>query len=65
MVAIIKNCIVMEEKLDKLLKLEEENNMMLREILYHIKLFEKPNYEDKRQFLINMLANLLTNNSIT
>ena len=53
----------MEEKLDRLIKLEEANNAMLREILYYINLWEKPIYEDKKQFLINMLANLLTNNS--
>lgn len=53
----------MEEKLDRLIQLTEDNNVMLREILYHINLWEKPIYEDKKQFLINMLANLLTNNS--
>ena len=63
MVATIKNCLIMEEKLDRLIKLEEANNAMLREILYYINLWEKPIYEDKKQFLINMLANLLTNNS--
>lgn len=46
----------MEEKLDYLIKLTEENNVMLKLILTYLS-----NHTDTKDFVMNYIANLLSN----
>lgn len=46
----------MEEKLDKLIKLTEENNLMLQVILHYLR-----NHSDTKDFAMNYVANILSN----
>lgn len=52
----------MEEKLNELLKLQQENNAMLKEILAILKNMQDPNNimeENTNDFIMNVLANLV------
>lgn len=47
----------MEDKLDKLLRIEKENNVMLRKILQYL----YTHNEDVKDFALNYIANILSN----
>ena len=47
----------MEDKLDKLLRIEKENNVMLRKILYYL----YAHNDDIKDFSMNYIANILSN----
>ena len=47
----------MEDKLDELLRIEKENNVMLRKILYYL----YAHNDDIKDFLLNYAANILSN----
>lgn len=50
---------------DELLRLARENNEMLRELIGYKRLIESKSYQDNetaREFLINLLSDMLTNN---
>lgn len=47
----------MEDKLDKLLIIEKENNIMLRKILQYL----YTHNEDVKEFSLNYMANILSN----
>lgn len=46
----------MEDKLDELIALERENNLMLKAILLYLR-----DHNDKKDFAMNYLANILSN----
>ena len=47
----------MEDKLDKLLRIEKENNVMLRKILHYL----YNHNDDIKDFSMNYIANILSN----
>ena len=47
---------MLEDKLDKLLRLTEENNFMLKAIISYLQL-----HNDKKDFAMNYIANILSN----
>lgn len=47
----------MEDKLDKLLRIEKENNIMLRKILRYL----YTHNDDAKDFIINYVANKFSN----
>lgn len=53
----------MEDKLDKLLRIEKENNKMLRYIIRYINhnIYKEPS-EEFQDFGRNVLANIVSNN---
>lgn len=47
----------MEDKLDELLRIEAENNVMLRKVLHYL----YTHNDDSKEFLLNYIANILSN----
>ena len=47
----------MEDKLDKLLRIEKENNIMLRKILQYL----YHHNDDMKDFTMNYIANIISN----
>lgn len=47
----------MEDKLDKLLRIEKENNIMLRKILKYL----YTHNDDAKDFTMNYIANIISN----
>ena len=47
----------MEDKLDKLLRLEKENNIMLRKIIRYL----YTHNDDAKDFMMNYIANIISN----
>ena len=46
----------MEDKLDELIALERENNLMLKAVLLYLR-----EHNDKKDFAMNYIANVLSN----
>ena len=54
----------MEELLNEILRLQKENNVLLKEIVSYIRKVKDPNYvmeQDVNDFVMNVVANLFAN----